>query len=102
MGEAEPEDVGCSSPPEGRPLTTGSDQDGPSQPSLVPNEAGYTVDDDGTFVIERFPLPAADTELAGVRCAARPGSCTLAWVQAGQLPFVGLSADQTVPLDLSG
>jgi hypothetical protein len=68
----------------------------------VANEDGYDVEDDGTFTIERFPLPDAGTELAGRHCAARPGHCSFVWSHPNQLFQATLPPEQDLPLDLSG
>lgn len=95
--------AGCQMPDEGGPRTTSPDSgDGPSQPTFVANEDGYTVDDDGTFTIERFPLPDAGTVLAGRSCTARVGSCSFVWTHPNQLLHTVLPPEQDRPLDLSG
>lgn len=57
-------------------------------------------DDDGRFVIDAFPLPAADTAILGRLCTSGPGTCTIAILPRPQLALPW--SDGSVPLDLSG
>jgi hypothetical protein len=93
---------GCEAPPEGRPQNGSGGVDGPGRPSLVLNDDGFVVDEDGRFVIEEFPLPDEGTTLGDRLCTARPGNCTITWGESFQLGLVPLPAEQVLPLDLSG
>jgi hypothetical protein len=53
---------------------------------------------DGTFAIDDFPLPAADTNLSGAVCASAPGTCAVRWAASTE----GAATVQQIPLDLSG
>lgn len=96
--------------PPGEPATAGPEMSQGHASDLAPEtpyggcvpqrDIAITVTGDGRFVIDDFPLPAADTVILGRTCAAAPGACTIAIVPR---PLLAIPwSEGSVPLDLSG